>query len=147
VRYALGDRVEYTGRKCACGNPAAALRVVPDRPEDFASGPRGVFGSEVFSKVTRFLYGTYDYHYRQIRVVQEETDAVRVYAADFVGDSDDFMNRFRQVTAALLPPPPPSIHFSFVGEGAPVFREGPDELFIPLCRIPAGSGGRLGGTP
>jgi phenylacetate-CoA ligase len=133
VRYELGDRAEYAAGTCDCGSAAPVISVVPGRPHEVIAGHGEEFGSDVFSKVTRFLYGSFDFQYAGVRVVQNSPEDFDVYVADFSGDRADFRERFARVTEALLPTRALDLRMSFVGADHPLFAAHPYDLFINRC--------------
>jgi phenylacetate-CoA ligase len=133
IRYNLGDQVQYAMNDCDCGDAAPVIEVLPGRPSERVFGQEALFGSDVFSKATRFLYGSFDFQYTQVRVLQTQATRFAVYVSDFVGDRDEFAGAFRRVAEALLPIHAMQIDMHFVDAGAPIFRDYPYDLFACKC--------------
>lgn len=133
IRYSLGDRVQYATPACDCGEPSPVIEIVPGRPSERVFGQDELFGSDVFSKVTRFLYGAFDFQYTQVRVLQTQPTRFAVYVSDFAGERNNFTEQFRRISEALLPIEGMRIDVQFVEAGAQIFRDYPYELFACTC--------------
>lgn len=130
VRYRLGDWAAWGGAECACGRPSRIVEICPDPQRRRIASGDGALAAEVFSKVTRFLYGTFDYQYRRIQVVQRGEADFAVYAADFLGEREEFARRFRRVFQDLLPALPARLDFYFVSSADPLWEARAETLFV-----------------
>jgi phenylacetate-coenzyme A ligase PaaK-like adenylate-forming protein len=133
IRYNLGDQVQYSMPGCDCGEPSPVIEALPGRPSERVFGREELFGSDVFSKVTRFLYGAFDFQYTQVRVLQTQPTRFAVYVSDFAGERNDFAEQFQRVAETLLPIEEMRIDMHFVDGGAQIFRDYPYELFACAC--------------
>jgi phenylacetate-CoA ligase len=133
IRYNLGDQAQYSMVACDCKDAAPVIEVLPGRPSERVFGQESLFGSDVFSKVTRFLYGAFDFQYTQLRVLQTHPTRFAVYVSDFAGERNEFVEAFRRITEALLPIEAMQIDVHFVDAGAQIFRDYHYELFACTC--------------
>ena len=126
-------QVQYAMHACDCGESSPIIEILPGRPLERIFGQEDLFGSDVFSKVTRFLYGAFDFQYTQVRVLQTQPTRFAVYVSDFAGERNDFTEQFQRIAEALLPIEEIRIDIHFVDAGAQIFRDYPYELFACTC--------------
>ncbi|HEX8089271.1 MAG TPA: hypothetical protein VF762_10485 [Blastocatellia bacterium] len=133
IRYNLADQVQYAGGACDCGTQSPIIEVIAGRPSERVFGRGSLYGSDVFSKVTRYLYGSFDFQYTQVRVLQVGPERFAVYVSDFVGDRAEFKAKFHQISQALLEIEGMAIETHFVDANEQVFRDHPYALFVCKC--------------
>lgn len=129
IRYELGDRLSSFRTECSCGRTGLAIRF-PEHNANDVIGGHSVAGSEVFSKVTRFLYGSFPFQYEGIRVLEIDRGVFDVWIAGFRGKEDEFTGRFSRISTMLLEPLTVRFEWHFVEPSAPTFRKYPRTLFV-----------------
>jgi phenylacetate-CoA ligase len=129
VRYALGDRVQYEECVCPWAPDSPAIRFAISAAEELIAGTT-ISGAEVFSKVSRYLYGAFAFQYKEIRVVQVDPTNFDVWVGDLRGDPEGFREQFQQVTSLLLAPNEVHVRLRSVPSEASFFQQHPRSLFI-----------------
>lgn len=135
IRYEIGDRVMLGVSACHHNPGSPQIRFAPNEPSQFIAGTN-LCGNEVFSKVTRYIYGSFPLQYSEIRVAQIGIAEFDVWVGGFRGEQSEFAGQFAKISAALLDPNEVRLYMHFVDSDAPVFREHPRSLFVPMT-VPA----------
>jgi hypothetical protein len=129
VRYELGDRLAWDWSKCPCGVEGQTIHFPEAESADAIAGYAGS-GGDVFSKVTRFLFGSFAFKYEAIRVLGLDRGSFDVWVGGFRGSEREFTQRFGEISATLLDPLQVRFAWHFVEPTAAVFREHPRALYV-----------------